>query len=64
MRLSRYASEAKRLGLRVLDIYRLKEKEILRCVYRGKVVLIELSRYRDSMDLETFRKEIQSKIPS
>lgn len=54
--------EAQKLGLKVIDIYRYKDKEVLRCIYRGKVMLIELSRYRDSMDLEMFRKELQSRL--
>ncbi|MEM1982242.1 MAG: hypothetical protein QXD94_00370 [Sulfolobales archaeon] len=62
MKLSRYSIEAHKLGLKVLDVYRYKDKEVLRGIYRGRVVLVELPRYRDSMDLETFKKELQSKL--
>ncbi|MEM1898385.1 MAG: hypothetical protein QXY36_03075 [Sulfolobales archaeon] len=62
MRLSRYLLEARKLGFNVIDVYRYREKEVLRGIYRGKVVLVELPRYRDSMDLETFKKELQSRL--
>lgn len=62
MRLGRYLLEARRLGFKVIDVYRYRDKEVLRGIYRGKVVLVELPRYRDSMDLEMFKKEVQSKL--
>ncbi len=55
-------SEARKLGLKVVDVYRYKDREVLRGIYRGKVILIELTRYRDGMDLETFKKEIQIRL--
>jgi SepF-like predicted cell division protein (DUF552 family) len=64
MKLSRYSREALKLGFKVLDIYRYKDKEVLRGIYRGKVVLVELPRYRESMDLETFKNELRSKLLS
>lgn len=62
MRLSKYLLEARRLGFKVIDVYRYRDKEVLRGIYRGKVVLVELPRYRDSTDLEMFKKELQSKL--
>jgi len=62
LRLSRYKSEALKLGFKVIDIYRYKDREVLRGIYRGKVVMIELSRPRNEMDLEAFRKELQNKL--
>lgn len=64
MKLRRYISEANKLGFKVLDVYRYNDREVLRGLYRGKVMVIEISRLRENMSLEDFRKELLSKLPT
>ncbi len=64
MKLRKYLSEASKLGFKVLDVYRYKDKEVLRVLYKDKVMVIEISKLRENMSLEDFRRELQSKLPT
>jgi hypothetical protein len=61
-RLSRYSKIVQDLGAKVLDIYRYKDKDVLRVYYRGKIKLIDLQKHREEMDLETFKEIVKKAL--
>jgi|YelNatPaOPRAMG01_1025707.scaffolds.fasta_scaffold57911_3 SepF-like predicted cell division protein (DUF552 family) len=44
-----YEEALEKVGVRVLDVYRFKDKDIIRFLYKGKVYVVDLKRYYDSM---------------
>jgi len=44
-----YEEALEKVGVRVLDVYRFKDKDIIRFLYKGKVYVADLKRYYDSM---------------
>jgi SepF-like predicted cell division protein (DUF552 family) len=44
-----YEEALEKVGVRVLDVYRFKDKDIIRFFYKGKVYVVDLKRYYDSM---------------
>lgn len=59
-----YRKVVNELGLKVLDIYRLKDKELIRGLYKGKVVLIELPKHREDLAPKVFREIIEKTLGS
>lgn len=57
-----YRKIVNELGLKVLDVYRLKDKELIRGIYRGKVVLIELPKYREDLTPKAFKEIIEKSL--
>ncbi len=52
-----YFKVLEELGLEQLDVYRFKDKDVLRLRdQKGKVFLIELPGFREDVDAEAFRK--------
>lgn len=44
-----YREVLQRNGVRVLDVYRHKDRDLVRFSYRGKVYLVELKGFYDAM---------------
>ncbi len=61
-RFRKYLEVLEKLHVRQLDVYRYKDKDVLRLLYRGKVVLVELPRHREEMEPSEFEKIVASAI--
>jgi len=60
----KYKEALEKIGLKQLDVYRYKDKDVLRVqrVQDGKVFLIDLPRHRNEMSLEEYINFIKSKL--
>ncbi len=58
----RYLEVLEKLGVRQLDVYRYKDRDVLRLLVHGKVVMVELPRHREEMSPEEFEKIVAEKI--
>jgi len=63
-RFSKYKEEALRHGIKILDIYRGRDKEVVRFIYKDKVYLATIKGYRENMTPEEFVKQLLSSIKS
>ncbi|MEM0371290.1 MAG: hypothetical protein QXG46_01595 [Ignisphaera sp.] len=61
---TKYKASIEKLGFKQLDIYRLKDRDIVRLMRKsdGKVYLVELPRHIEDMSLEEFIEQVTSKI--
>ncbi len=60
-----YFKVLEELGLEQLDVYRLKDRDVLRLRdTKGKVMLVELPGYREDIDIESFRKILLKALQS
>jgi hypothetical protein len=60
---TKYRRVLEELKLRQLDVYRFKDRDVLRVMLPdGSVKLVELPRKREEMTLEEFKKHILSVI--
>jgi hypothetical protein len=59
-----YKEALEKVGIRVLDVYRGREGDVLRVQYKGKVHLIDLKRFYDTMKPEELAKAVISQIES
>ena len=59
----KYKEALEKLGLRQLDVYRYKDKDVLRVqrIQDGKVLLVELPRRRDEISLDEYINYVKSK---
>ena len=64
MNYRKYKEALEKIGLKQLDVYRYKDKDVLRVqrVQDGKVFLIDLPRHRNEMSLEEYINFIKSKL--
>lgn len=44
-----YREALRRNGVRVLDVYRLRDRDAIRFSYRGRIYLVELKGFYDAM---------------
>lgn|GEM_PF-2325468 len=51
-----------RAGIKVLDVYRGREEDVLRVQYGGRVFLVNLKRFYDTMKPEELVKAVISQI--
>ncbi len=51
-----------RAGIKVLDVYRGREEDVLRVQYGGRVLLVNLKRFYDTMKPEELVKAVISLI--
>jgi hypothetical protein len=60
----KYKEALEKLGLKQLDVYRFKNKDVIRVLRLsdGKVLLIELPKHREEMSVEEFINIVRSKI--
>jgi hypothetical protein len=60
----KYKEALERMGLKQLDVYRYKDKDVVRVIriQDGKVFLIELPKHREEMSVEEFVSFIKTKI--
>ena len=58
----KYLEVLEKLHVRQLDVYRYRDKDVLRLLYRGKVVLVELPRHREEMEPSEFEKVVASAL--
>ncbi len=58
----KYLEVLEKLRVKQLDVYRYKDKDVLRLLVRGKVVMVELPRHREEMSVEEFEKVVRSAI--
>ncbi len=58
----KYLEVLEKLRVKQLDVYRYKDKDVLRLLVRGKVVLVELPRHREEMSVEEFEKVVRGAI--
>ncbi|MDK6027835.1 hypothetical protein QPL79_00435 [Ignisphaera sp. 4213-co] len=60
----KYKEALEKIGLKQLNVYRYKDKDVLRVqrVQDGKVFLIDLPRHRNEMSLEEYINFIKSKL--
>lgn len=60
---AKYRRVLEELGLKQLDVYRLKDKEVLRILMPdGRVKMLELPRRRESMNVDEFKEYIVSTL--
>ena len=53
--LTKYKLALEKMGLKQLDVYRFKDKDVLRVLTpEGRVIMIELPRRREEMNLDEF----------
>ncbi|MCS7111836.1 MAG: hypothetical protein N3D82_02795 [Ignisphaera sp.] len=59
-----YRKMLEKLGLKQLDVYRYKDRDVIRAlkIVDNKILLIELPRHREEMSTEEFTNYIRSKI--
>jgi hypothetical protein len=57
-----YREALEKVGIRVLDVYRGREEDVLRVQYKGRVYLINLKRFYDTMKPEELVKAVISQI--
>lgn len=60
----KYKEALERMGLKQLDVYRYKDKDVVRAIRTqdSKVFLIELPKHREEMSMEEFASFIKTKI--
>jgi vacuolar-type H+-ATPase subunit B/Vma2 len=62
-RYTAYIKALEQLGLKQLDVYRYKDRDVLRVMNRyGKVLLVELPRKREEMTVEEFIDTVRKKL--
>ncbi|RUM47475.1 MAG: hypothetical protein DSY37_02320 [Hyperthermus sp.] len=62
-RYTEYRKVLEELGLEQIDVYRYRDRDVLRVRERGgRVLVIELPRRRDEMSIEEFRKVVSSAL--
>ena len=61
-RLEVYKKAAERAGFKILDIYRGKDEEIIRFIYRGRVRCAKIRGYREDMSPEEFVKRLKELV--
>jgi len=61
-RLSKYKEEALKHGIKIIDIYRGKEDEVIRFLYKGKVYVVKIRGYRENMTPEEFVKVLLDNV--
>ncbi len=49
-----YKEAALRSGIKILDIYRRKDGEVVRFMFRGKVFVVDIKGFREGMKPEEF----------
>ena len=61
---TKYKIAIERLGFRQLDVYRMKNKEIIRLqrIADGKVYVIELPKHRDELTVDEFIKLVKEAL--
>jgi len=57
-----YKEALERAGIKVLDVYRGKEEDVLRVQYKGRVILVNLKRFYDTMRPEELVKVVLSQV--
>lgn len=57
-----YKEALEKVGVRVLDVYRGREEDILRVQYKGRVHLVNLKRFYDTMKPEELVRAVISHI--
>ncbi len=57
-----YLQVLEKLRVKQLDVYRYRDRDVLRLLYRGKVVLVELPKHREEMSIEEFEKVVASSL--
>ena len=57
-----YLQVLEKLRVRQLDVYRYKDRDVLRLLYRGKVLLVELPKHREDMSVEEFEKVVAAAL--
>ncbi len=61
-RLEVYKKAAEKAGFKILDIYRGKDEELVRFMYKGKVMCVKIKGYRENMTPEEFVEKLRSAI--
>jgi hypothetical protein len=58
-----YRKALEKLGLKQLDVYRYKDKDVIRTlrVQDGRIFVIELPKHREEMNIEEFVNYVKSK---
>jgi len=58
-----YRKALEKLGLKQLDVYRYKDKDVIRTlrVQDGRIFIVELPKHREEMSIEEFINYIRSK---
>jgi len=61
---TKYKVIVERMGFRQLDVYRYRDKDVVRIqrVADGKVFVVELPRHREEMSLEEYERVIKSSL--
>jgi len=62
-RYTMYRKALEKLGLKQLDVYRYKDKDVIRTlrVQDGRIFIVELPKHREEMSIEEFINYIRSK---
>jgi arginine deiminase len=62
-RYTMYRKALEKLGLKQLDVYRYKDKDVIRTlrVQDGRIFVIELPKHREEMNIEEFVNYVKSK---
>uniref|UniRef100_A0A7C5UY71 Uncharacterized protein n=1 Tax=Ignisphaera aggregans TaxID=334771 RepID=A0A7C5UY71_9CREN len=62
-RYTMYRKALEKLGLKQLDVYRYKDKDVIRTlrVQDGRIFMVELPKHREEMNIEEFINYIRSK---
>lgn len=63
-RYTMYKRVLERFGLKQLDVYRYRDRDVVRAVrvVDGSILLIELPKHREEMSVEEFTDHLRSKI--
>ncbi|MEM0006188.1 MAG: hypothetical protein QXV81_02995 [Ignisphaera sp.] len=64
VRYTMYRRVLEKLGLKQLDVYRYKDRDIIRAlrIQDGKVLVIDLPKHREEMNIEEFANYVRSRI--
>lgn len=57
-----YKKEALKAGIRILDIYRGKDGEDVRFIYKGKVYRVHIKTFRENLSPSEFVELLKSNI--
>ncbi len=59
-----YKRVFEKLGLRQLDVYRYKDRDVIRAlkIQDGSILMIDLPRHREEMNIEEFTNYIRSRV--
>jgi len=62
-RYTMYRKALEKLGLKQLDVYRYKDKDVIRTlrVQDGRIFIVELPKHREEINIEEFINYIRSK---